>query len=121
VTKLILVADDKLDLRSNIADALAFEGFHVLQAANGSEGIRLLQTVQPNLVITDLLMPIMDGFEFIRQIRSTPKLARVPILVFSAMPEEENRRKVLELGANDYINKPSTMEAFLNVAIKLAV
>jgi len=120
MNKLILLADDKPDLRRNLAEALTFEGFDVLQAADGKEGMSMLTSVRPSLIVTDLLMPVMDGFDFIRQIRLEPSLAGVPIIVFSAMPEEENRKKVLDLGANEYINKPSTLEAFLEVAVKLA-
>jgi DNA-binding response OmpR family regulator len=120
MNKLILLADDKPALRENLADALKFEGFDVLQASDGQEAMSMLQTVRPSLIVTDLLMPLMDGFDFIREVRSHSSLANVPILVFSAMPEKENRKKVLDLGANDYINKPSTLETFLNVAIKLA-
>jgi DNA-binding response OmpR family regulator len=120
MNKLILLTDDKQDLRRNLAEALTFEGFEVLQASDGSEGMKLLKNIKPSLIVTDLLMPVMDGFDFIRQIRSEASLAAVPILVFSAMPEQENRKKVLDLGANDYINKPSTLDTFLQVAIKLA-
>jgi DNA-binding response OmpR family regulator len=120
MNKLILLTDDKPDLRRNLAEALSFEGFDVLQASHGKEAMKLLENVRPNLIVTDLLMPVMDGFDFIREIRSDASMANVPILVFSAMPEEENRKKVLTLGANDYINKPSTLDAFLEMAIKLA-
>jgi two-component system, sensor histidine kinase and response regulator len=120
MNKLILLADDKADLRRNIAEALEFEGFDVLQASDGQEAMSMMQSLKPSLIVTDLLMPIMDGFDFIREIRSDESLACVPILVFSAMPEEENRKKALDLGANEFINKPSTLEEFLNVAIKLA-
>src|SRR5687767_3726377 len=120
MNKMILLTDDKPDLRRNLAEALAFEGFEVLQASDGKEGMSLLQNVTPNLIVTDLLMPVMNGFEFIREIRADASLASVPILVFSAMPQEENRKKVMALGANGYINKPSTLEDFLSVALTLA-
>ena len=120
MAKQILVTDDKQDLRLNLVEALSFEGFEVLQASNGKEGMELLQIARPNLIVTDLLMPVMDGFDFIRLIRSDPELAGIPILVFSAMPTDENRKKALSLGANEYISKPSTLAAFLQVAIKLA-
>jgi chemosensory pili system protein ChpA (sensor histidine kinase/response regulator) len=120
MTKLILLVDDKVDLRRNLAEALSFEGFDVLQASDGLEAMSILQSVKPSLIVTDVLMPILDGFDLIRNIRSDESLASVRILVFSAMPEEENRKKAFDLGANEYINKPSTLEEFLNVAIKLA-
>jgi DNA-binding response OmpR family regulator len=120
MNRLILLTDDKQDLRRNLAEALTFEGFEVLQASNGKEGMMLLKGSKPALIVTDLLMPVMDGFDFISEIRADASLALVPILVFSAMPEQENRKKVMELGANDYITKPSTLDGFLQVAIKLA-
>lgn len=119
MNKHILIVEDTKDLLANIQELLAMEGYDVWTANNGKEGLQVLNKVVPHLIITDLLMPILDGFEFIRCVRALPSLDHVPVLVFSAMPSEENEAKVLKLGANYYLKKPSTLEALLEAVTKL--
>ncbi len=119
MTKKILLVEDTTDLRNNMIEVLLMEGHEVSGAANGGEGLTLLKKMKPDLIITDLLMPKINGFDFIKQVRESAKWKNVPILVFSAMPAQENEKKVLELGANVYLKKPSTLEVLVDVVNKL--
>ncbi len=119
--KQILLVEDTVDLRNNIAELLTMENYIVSESANGEEAMWMLEKLHPNLIITDLLMPKMDGFEFIRFVRNESKWKNVPILVFSAMPSHENEKKVLELGANLYLKKPSTLDVLLEAVNTLMI
>jgi len=100
-------------------ELLIMEGHNVRGATNGEEAMILLKKSSPDLIITDLLMPKMDGFDFIVNVRNQKKWKNIPILVFSAMPSQENEKKVLEIGANVYLKKPSTLEALVEQVDKL--
>ncbi len=117
--KQILIVEDTADLRHNIVEVLSMEGFTVSDSANGEEALVLLETINPDLIITDLLMPKMNGFDLIQNIRQNIQWKNIPILVFSATPPIENEKRVLELGANSYLKKPSTLEALVDVVNKL--
>ncbi|MBN2564525.1 MAG: response regulator transcription factor [Candidatus Eisenbacteria bacterium] len=99
----VLVVDDEEAVRELIELYLRKEGFEVLHAQDGKEALRLNGEQHPDLVILDLMLPGLDGWEVCRQIRSTSK---VPILMLTARAEEVDRIVGLELGADDYVVKP---------------
>lgn len=115
----ILVVEDTIDLRINIIELLHMEGYKVSWAAHGKQAIQLLEKIKPQLIITDLLMPELDGFELIEYVREQTHWKKIPILVFTAMPAHENEMKVLKLGANSYLKKPSTLDELLTEVKKL--
>ncbi len=102
-TQTILIVDDEDKIRNILALYLTKEGFQVEQAVDGVEAIRKVDQVKPDVIILDIMMPVLDGIEVCRQIR---KFSRVPIIMLSARAEEEDRIMGLELGADDYIAKP---------------
>jgi len=112
--KQILLVEDTADLRMSIAELLRMEAYDVIETSNGEDALRLLDTLEPQLIITDLLMPRMSGFDFIQSVRKNNQWNNVPILVFSAMPVHENEKRVLDLGATAYHKKPSTLDALLD-------
>ncbi|MCH5226444.1 MAG: response regulator transcription factor [Muribaculaceae bacterium] len=101
--KILLVEDDST-LSFIIQDALKREGFEVATAPNGDLGLRSFQEFQPDIIIADVMMPKMDGFEMVRQIRL--KAPSIPVLFLTARTSLEDVVKGFELGANDYIRKP---------------
>ena len=101
--KILLVEDDST-LSFIIQDALNREGFEVVTASNGDSGLRTFQEFQPDIVIADVMMPKMDGFEMVRKIRV--KTPSIPILFLTARTCLEDVVKGFEVGANDYIRKP---------------
>jgi DNA-binding response OmpR family regulator len=99
----ILVIDDEADLRRFVKLRLSRAGYQVFEASNGIEGLEQLYKVKPHLVVLDIMMPRMDGWETCRRIR---EISDVPILILSAKGNRGARVKGLDLGANDYLAKP---------------
>ncbi|WP_259780614.1 PP2C family protein-serine/threonine phosphatase [Aestuariispira ectoiniformans] len=103
----ILVADDSQILRELIKSFLSREGFNNIHVAeDGAKAIAMLEEIQPDIVILDILMPEMDGFEVCRTIRQNPKFAHIPILVETALEDSAERLEVFEVGATDLVLKP---------------
>lgn len=103
VTKKILVVDDKLELRTLLKSYLAQEGFEVAVASNGREALFVARNEKPDLIILDLMMPEMGGYDFMR---SYNREADTPIIILTAKIEENEKVLGLELGADDYVTKP---------------
>jgi signal transduction histidine kinase/DNA-binding response OmpR family regulator len=109
---LILVIEDNEDLRSFMVDILR-EDYRVETAWDGKEGVKRAQVLQPDLVITDIMMPEMDGFGVIEKLRSQHRFQRLPIVVLSARSEMADRLKGFEMGVNAYIGKPFNTDELL--------
>ncbi len=80
----VLVVDDDFDIRECISELLAAEGFDVHSASNGREGLDLLETAHPGVVVLDLMMPVVNGWEFLEEQKRRPDVARVPVVVVTA-------------------------------------
>lgn len=111
--KKILIVDDTPDLLDNLAAFLSLEGFDVLMCANGREALDKVQDHAPDLVITDLWMPEMDGFKMIEAMRKMSGVEKTPIAVFSAAPIQQAERDRLNGKVNGYIKKPIETEDML--------
>ncbi len=111
--KKILVIDDRWENRSVIANLLTPLGFEVIEAANGQEGLEIAIQHQPNLVITDLVMPKLDGFQLMRDWKNIPELKDIKIIVSSASVFEEHQSQTLKAGAVDFLVKPVQAEELL--------
>lgn len=107
----ILVVDDDEKIVQMLSRALRFEGYQVITAFNGEEALKLFDQVKPNLILLDVMMPKLDGWEVCRKIREKDK--KLPILMLTAKDEVENRIKGLDLGGDDYIVKPFHLEELL--------
>jgi DNA-binding response OmpR family regulator len=104
--KKILLVEDTPIIAEEIADILEMENYRVSIVHNGRDAIEYLKTSTPDLIITDLLMPEVDGFTLIKGIRENPSLKKVPIIVLSAKTDEEAMKRVAKLGASSFIKKP---------------
>jgi DNA-binding response OmpR family regulator len=102
----VLVADDSVVARMTTKYMLEREGFGVIEATNGEQAIEIAERERPDLLLIDLNMPVMDGFQAIHWLRTHCKMTALPIIVISAEEGDSVERRVLELGANDYIIKP---------------
>ncbi|MCP4542918.1 MAG: response regulator [Chloroflexi bacterium] len=109
----ILVVDDKRENRAMLLDMLALLGFETIEARGGREGLEQAHAQHPAAVITDLLMPEMDGFEMIRRLRRSEGLRDVPIIATSASVYDKDQRKGLDAGANFFLPKPIRVELLL--------
>lgn len=103
MSKTILVVDDEKRILSLLKAYLEQQGFHVITAVNGQEAIYTARHEKPDLIILDVLMPEMDGYEFMRQHR---KERETPIILLTAKVDEDDKVVGLELGADDYVTKP---------------
>jgi len=108
--KTILVVDDKAGVRTLVRDYLTEQGFRVVVAANGREALYVARHEKPNLILLDIMMPEMDGYEFIR---IHHREATTPIILLTARIEETDKVLGLELGADDYVTKPFGMRELL--------
>jgi len=105
---LVLIVDDDEDLRILASKALTRAGHRVFEAADGEEGLRLIENLHPDLVVLDLSMPGIDGFEVLRRLRAAEATSTLPVIVLTAHGDEESARASFELGATDFLAKPFT-------------
>lgn len=101
--RLILVVDDEVRMVRFIRLNLEHDGFQVISAYNGREALEQVRSALPNLVLLDVMMPDLDGFDVLQRIR---KQSTIPVIMLTAKGEEDDRVRGLELGADDYITKP---------------
>ncbi len=109
----ILVVDDRWENRSVVLNLLEPIGFEIIEASNGQEGLEQTLNAVPDLIITDLAMPVMNGFEFLQKLRAHPKLQHHLVLVSSASVFDLDRDKSLEAGGTDFLPKPLHAEILL--------
>jgi two-component system alkaline phosphatase synthesis response regulator PhoP len=102
----ILIAEDERDIRDLIAFTLKFAGYDVVTANNGEEAVQLTLQELPDLVITDVRMPKMTGYEACRQIKANPLTQHIPVVFLSAKGQEAEVQTGLESGADEYLLKP---------------
>ena len=111
--RLVLVVDDSLTVRRMTARLLAREGYRIATARDGLEALREIEDEMPDLVLVDIEMPRMDGFELTSRLRSDPRTARVPIVMVSSRTADKHQRRAAELGGNAFVGKPYAEEALL--------
>ena len=107
----ILVVEDEPDIVRGLTDALEFEGFEVFAAADGRTGVRMMTERSPDLVILDLMLPDINGYQVCEQIRATNQV--VPIIILTARGQELDKIRGLEVGADDYVTKPFSLGELL--------
>lgn len=103
--KKLLIAEDEEVLLNVLKDRFQSEGWEVITSVNGEEAIEILKKVRFDLLLLDLLMPIKDGFAVLEEIKDNPKLQKLPVIVLSNLGAEDDIKKALELGAQDYFVK----------------
>jgi DNA-binding response OmpR family regulator len=102
----ILIIEDDRDIVEMLDYNLKEEGYDTISALNGEEGIALAGNERPDLIILDIMLPIMDGFEVCRTLKKDDRVAHIPIIILSAKSQETDKVVGLELGADDYVTKP---------------
>lgn len=113
-TNKVLIIDDETDLLETMKFRLESAGYIVLTATNGITGIEIAKKSVPNLILLDVMMPGIDGFEVLKQLKSDNNTKNIPVIVFSCGSEEEEwAKRALELGSSGYVVKPFEHESLL--------
>ena len=112
--KILIVEDDTL-IRESLSEILTMSGYETHIAENGKVGLAEALTFRPNLIICDVSMPEMNGYEFIQVIRSVPQFGEVPFIFLTAMASPNDFRKGMDLGADDFLSKPFSPDDLLGV------
>ena len=102
----ILLIEDNASFRRNIAQILTIEGFEVITAEDGRAGLERARERLPNLILCDIMMPVMGGFDVLAQLRADAATASVPFIFLTAKGEMPDLRQGMSLGADDYLAKP---------------
>lgn len=115
--KLLIIEDDKF-LRDLIGQKLLREGFKVYSASGGEEGLKLAMENRPDLILLDLVLPGMDGFEVLEKAKKDPKLSSIPILILSNLGQKEDVDRAIALGASDFMVKANYTPGEITEKIK---
>ena len=107
-TLTVLVMEDDTAIRATLIDILELNGYGVIHATNGPDGVALAQRHRPDVILTDIAMPGLNGFEVIRTLHADERTRSIPIIIVSASVEPEKMRQGMDLGAEDFIVKPFT-------------
>ena len=102
----VLIAEDNAVNRELLRELLELRGYTVLEACDGQEALYMIEQDQPELLLLDIGMPVMDGFAVIRRIRENPRLARRPVVAVTAYAMRGDREKILNSGFDGYLSKP---------------
>ncbi len=101
----ILFVEDELGLQKTLGSALKEKGFEVVQALNGQDGLRLAKSEKPDLILLDLILPKLSGFEVLADLKKDPKTKDIPIIVLTQLESARDVEKALSLGATTYLVK----------------
>jgi CheY-like chemotaxis protein len=111
--KTILIVEDQFEICENLCELLELEEYDVLTAADGNKGLELAMRHQPDLIVSDIKMPGMDGLTFLHELQKGQRLKKIPVIFLSAMAQQRDIEVGLQSGAVAYLTKPFTMEDLL--------
>lgn len=116
----VLIVDDTNTLRSLVQIYLIARGWEFVEAQNGAEGLEKVRALRPDVVISDVKMPVMDGFELCAAIRSDPELRKIPVVLLTMLGDDASRQRGKLVGASAFLTKPISPEK-LREAVHAAV
>jgi two-component system cell cycle response regulator DivK len=106
MTKRILVVEDQEDLRGVLRDLFTSSGYTVIEAADGATGVASAKSDRPDIILMDIQMPVIDGYEAARQIKADPSLTSIPIVAVSSFAMKGDEEKARAAGCDEYVTKP---------------
>lgn len=112
---LILVADDNAGIRQAIADSLEFGGYNVMPAVDGAEALEKVNAYHPHLIVADIKMPRLNGYEFVKKVRQRPEYRLIPVIFLTECNETSDRIQGYRVGCDAYLPKPFEMDELLAV------
>lgn len=110
----ILIIEDEPLVRENLQEILELEGFQIFTAKDGKEGLEAVQVYVPDLILCDLMMPFLDGYGVLEALKKEPKTRNIPFILLTAKSDMVSLRSGMQLGADDYITKPYSIDSLLN-------
>jgi len=113
MSKRILVVEDQPDNRRIVRDLLTRSGYEIIEARTGEEGVTLAETQRPDLILMDIQLPIIDGYEAARRIKANPELRHIPIIAVTSYALSGDDVKAFAAGCDDYVAKPFSPRALL--------
>ncbi len=113
MSRVILIVEDEPRNMKLFRDLLQVNGYATLEATNGRQGVELAREKQPDLILMDIHMPVMDGFEATRILKSDPATGNIPIIALTSSAMAGDRENTIRAGCNDYISKPINIHGFL--------
>jgi DNA-binding response OmpR family regulator len=113
ISKKILIVEDDPSFSRAINHIIQKEGYDVITASNGLTGLRMAKDDKPDLLILDVMLPGLDGFEICSRLRNEPQTAKLPIIMLSAKGQDADKTTGLKVGANEYLTKPVNRELLL--------
>lgn len=119
VREKILVVEDSKEIRNLLGEILEDEGYQVFYAENGLQALEQVPQVRPQLILMDLSLPEVDGWEVVQRLRATPDFITIPIIAITAHATKSDREKALEIGCNGYISKPFEIDIMLKCVAEL--
>lgn len=102
----ILIIEDNSDIRNNVSELLKLEGYNTISASNGRQGLAMALDLRPDLILCDILIPELDGYELLQELNRYEVFAQIPFIYLTALTEKVDFSKGLELGADYYLAKP---------------
>ncbi len=120
-TKTVLLVDDDLTLREMYEERLKTEGFNIIQATNGEEALVKARESKPHIILLDIMMPKVNGFDVLKELKADEELKNIPVIVLTALIQDVDRVQGKKLGAADYIVKSETMPGEVIAKIKNAI
>ncbi len=118
--KTILLIEDNVEILDNLKEYLELAGYRIISATNGEEGLEIALQHIPDLIVCDVLMPGIDGYEVLRRLKQKPASANIPFIFSSSLSEKVDKFQAIALGANDYFVKPFEPEMIIRAIEKLA-
>lgn len=119
--KTILLVDDDFTLREMYGERLKAEGFQIVQASNGEEALQMAKKNKPNVILLDIMMPKINGFDVLKQLKTDDELKDIPVLILTALIQEVDKIQGQKLGADGYIIKSETMPGEVVEKIKKVI
>ncbi len=114
----VLVVEDDPDIRAAVAETLALEGYRVSEAANGSEALTRARSEHPDVILLDLMMPVMDGWHFRAEQEADPSISAIPVVVVTACPPQDSRVRALRPAA--LLRKPFSLDDLVDIVRRCA-
>ena len=115
MSRRILIVEDQEDLRAILRDLLASSGYDVIEAESGEEGVAKARSARPDLILMDIQLPVLDGYEATRQIKGMPQLAATPIIAVSSFAMKGDEEKARAAGCDHYVTKPYSPMSLLRL------